>query len=52
MAEVFVAHQFDDVEQQRTAADLGIWIFLATEILFFGVLFAAYAFTRSPRRCS
>src|SRR5271165_1840383 len=39
-------HQFDDAEQQRTAANLGIWLFLATEILFFGVLFAAYAITR------
>jgi heme/copper-type cytochrome/quinol oxidase subunit 3 len=34
------APQFDDAEQQRTASNLGIWIFLATEILFFGVLFA------------
>ena len=40
------AHQFDDAEQQRTASNLGIWLFLATEILFFGVLFAAYAITR------
>ncbi len=41
-----LAPQFDDVEQQRDASKLGIWIFLATEILFFGVLFAAYAITR------
>jgi cytochrome c oxidase subunit III len=41
-----VARQFDDAEQQRTAADLGIWIFLATEILFFGALFMAYTVTR------
>jgi cytochrome c oxidase subunit 3 len=41
-----IAPQFDDAEQQRTASNLGIWIFLATEILFFGVLFAAYAITR------
>jgi cytochrome c oxidase subunit 3 len=48
MADALAAHapQFDDAEQQRTAANLGIWIFLATEILFFGVLFAAYAITR------
>lgn len=38
--------QFDDAEQQRTASNLGIWLFLATEILFFGVLFAAYTITR------
>ncbi|MGI9024578.1 MAG: cytochrome c oxidase subunit 3 family protein [Burkholderiaceae bacterium] len=43
---VIVAQQFDDAEQQRTASDLGIWVFLASEILFFGVLFAAYTFTR------
>lgn len=47
MAEAaIVAHQFDDAEQQRTAADLGIWVFLATEILFFGALFTVYTFTR------
>ena len=40
------AHQFDDARQQREASQLGIWLFLATEILFFGVLFAAYAVTR------
>jgi cytochrome c oxidase subunit 3 len=38
--------QFDDAQQQRSASSLGIWIFLATEVLFFGVLFAAYAITR------
>jgi cytochrome c oxidase subunit III len=41
-----VAEQFDDGEQQRAAADLGIWIFLASEILFFGVIFATYTITR------
>jgi cytochrome c oxidase subunit III len=48
MADALAAHapQFDDAEQQRTASNLGIWIFLATEILFFGVLLAAYAITR------
>jgi cytochrome c oxidase subunit 3 len=38
--------QFDDAQQQRAASNLGIWIFLATEVLFFGVLFATYAITR------
>ena len=48
MADALAAHapQFDDAEQQRMASNLGIWIFLATEILFFGVLFAAYTITR------
>lgn len=40
------APQFDDAEQQRLASNLGIWVFLATEVLFFGALFAAYAITR------
>jgi cytochrome c oxidase subunit 3 len=41
-----VAHQFEDAEQQRGAATLGMWMFLATEVLFFGVLFLAYAVYR------
>jgi cytochrome c oxidase subunit 3 len=41
-----VAEQFDDAAQQREAATLGIWAFLATEVLFFGVLFAAYVVFR------
>jgi cytochrome c oxidase subunit III len=43
----FVAEQFDDLEQQHGAAQLGMWIFLATEILFFGGLFLAYTVFRS-----
>jgi len=38
--------QFDDPVQQREAATLGMWVFLSTEILFFGVLFASYAICR------
>jgi cytochrome c oxidase subunit 3 len=41
-----VAHHFDDAEQQYTAAELGMWIFLATEVLFFGGMFAGYAVYR------
>ena len=33
--------------QQREAATLGMWVFLATEVLFFGVLFATYAIYRA-----
>ncbi|HEY4294234.1 cytochrome c oxidase subunit 3 family protein [Luteibacter sp.] len=40
------AEQFDDAAQQRDAATLGMWAFLATEVLFFGVLFAAYTVCR------
>lgn len=38
--------QFDDAAQQREAATLGMWAFLATEVLFFGVLFAGYTVCR------
>lgn len=38
--------QFDDPVQQREAATLGMWLFLATEVLFFGVLFACYTVCR------
>ncbi|MAT14541.1 MAG: cytochrome oxidase subunit III [Planctomyces sp.] len=41
-----VALPFDDAQQQRSAAILGMWIFLATEILFFGGLFVGYAVYR------
>src|SRR5512141_345042 len=37
-----VAEQFEDAAQQYEAANLGMWTFLATEILFFGGLFMAY----------
>ncbi len=36
------AHQFDTAEQQRDASTLGMWIFLVTEIMFFGGLFCCY----------
>lgn len=42
-----VAHHFDDAEQQRLASTLGMWAFLATEVLFFGGMFAGYAVYRS-----
>jgi len=41
-----VAHQFETIEQQREAATLGMWVFLATEVLFFGGLFMGYTYTR------
>lgn len=36
-------HQFDDAEQQRVAYSLGMWIFLATEVLFFGGMFMLFS---------
>ncbi|MEO8270928.1 MAG: hypothetical protein ABI557_14490, partial [Aureliella sp.] len=41
-----VAVQFDDAEQQHGAAAFGMWIFLATEIMFFGGMFMAYTVYR------
>jgi cytochrome c oxidase subunit III len=41
-AEAALAEQFDDLPQQQEAATLGMWTFLATEILFFGGLFLSY----------
>ncbi|MFB3817144.1 MAG: cytochrome c oxidase subunit 3 family protein [Candidatus Methylomirabilales bacterium] len=39
-------HQFDDAQQQYEASALGMWIFLATEVMFFGGLFAGYVVYR------
>ena len=48
---VFVRHpleeQFRDLEQQHEAASLGMWIFLASEVMFFGSLFLALEVYRS-----
>jgi cytochrome c oxidase subunit 3 len=44
---VLPAHHFDDLQQQHEAAQLGMWVFLITEIMFFGGLFAAYTVYRS-----
>jgi cytochrome c oxidase subunit 3 len=41
-----VAHQFDDLEQQTEAGTLGMWTFLATEVLFFGGMICGYAVYR------
>ena len=39
--------QFDTEGQQKEASTLGMWIFLITEIMFFGGMFAAYTIYRS-----
>ena len=43
----YVAHHFDDAEQQHQASALGMWLFLLTEIMFFGGLFLAYVVYRT-----
>jgi len=39
-------HHFDDPEQQLDASQSGMWIFLATEVMFFGGLFIGYTVYR------
>ncbi len=41
-----LAHHFETPEQQYQSGKLGMWMFLATEILMFGGLFCAYAVYR------
>ena len=41
-----VPHQFDDAGQQREASTMGMWLFIATEILFFGGMFLGYTVYR------
>jgi cytochrome c oxidase subunit 3 len=42
-----LAHHFDNLDQQSEAATLGMWVFLVTEVLFFGGLFLVYLVYRS-----
>jgi cytochrome c oxidase subunit 3 len=42
-----LAEQFDALSQQHEAASLGMWVFLATEILFFGSLITGYSVYRT-----
>jgi cytochrome c oxidase subunit III len=41
-----LAHHFENLEQQHEAATLGMWLFLATELLIFGGLFLGYTVYR------
>lgn len=41
-----LAHHFESLGQQFSSAKLGMWIFLATELLLFGGLFCYYAVLR------
>jgi cytochrome c oxidase subunit 3 len=42
----FLAHHWDNPKQQFEAGKLGMWLFLATEVLLFGGLFCGYAVWR------
>ncbi len=39
--------QFDTAAQQKDASTLGMWIFLITEVMFFGGMFLAYSIYRA-----
>jgi cytochrome c oxidase subunit III len=39
-------HHFDTMAQQKEAVTLGMWVFLVTEIMFFGGMFTAYVIYR------
>ena len=43
----YLRHHFDNMEQQFDSATLGMWVFLLTEIMFFGGMFGAYTVYRS-----
>ncbi|MBD3274384.1 MAG: cytochrome c oxidase subunit 3 family protein [Candidatus Marinimicrobia bacterium] len=43
----YLQHHFSDIDQQRESAKIGMWVFLLTEILLFGGLFAFYVFYRA-----
>lgn len=43
----YLLHHFETVEQQHEASSLGMWIFLLTEMMFFGALFAVYLVYRN-----
>jgi cytochrome c oxidase subunit III len=45
-AEPNLLMQFDDLQQQDDTTKLGMWTFLATEVMFFGGMFLAYILFR------
>ena len=42
-----LSRHFEDLDQQKSAVTLGIWVFLVTEIMMFGGLFAGYVVYRN-----
>jgi cytochrome c oxidase subunit 3 len=43
----YLRHHFANLEQQRETSTFGMWLFLLTEIMFFGGLFCAYLIYRN-----
>ena len=46
LGETALKHHFDTPAQQRETAALGMWVFLVTELMFFGGLFLVYVVYR------
>jgi len=42
-----LVHHFESLPAQKEAATLGMWVFLVTEVMFFGGLFLAYTMYRN-----
>jgi len=40
-------HHFESLEQQKDSSVFGMWVFLVTEVLFFGGMFMAYVLYRT-----
>lgn len=47
MREIVPEMQFADMAHQRETSQLGMWVFIATEVLFFGALIFSYTVYRS-----
>ena len=47
MTDAALQEPWPNLRLQREGVGLGVWIFLASEVLFFGALFCAYAVYRS-----
>ena len=37
-----IQHHFESADQQKDASTIGMWVFLVTEVMFFGGMFLAY----------
>src|SRR5262249_34866432 len=46
VAQEMLQEQYADLEQQHLTATTGMWVFLATEVMFFGTLFVSLAVYR------
>jgi cytochrome c oxidase subunit 3 len=40
-------HHFENLEEQKEASSLGMWVFIAQEVMFFGGMFLAYTVYRN-----